>query len=71
MTGRQRNHVQRLERRRAHLRDRVAASAGTGETLSYDRSEAGALGWALKIVRAADHEGILTDLEALPVPPDG
>lgn len=61
MNGKQRDRVATLERRRDHLADRLAKWS-RGDP-SRTRAELGALNWALAVVRGAEHNGILTDLE--------
>lgn len=61
MTRRERDRIAVLERRREHLARRLMEHSGY-RGLDYDRA---ALGWALQVIRAAEREGILRDLEAV------
>ena len=64
MTGRQREMVRALERRRDFLAGRIASYRRDGNP-SHDKAEAQAISWALRIIRAADREEILRDLESV------
>lgn len=61
MTGRQKDNVQVLERRRDHLAARIANYQGRNP--SWDKAELRAISWAIRVVQRADHHGILGDLE--------
>lgn len=68
--ARQRDLIRTLQRRRDFLSDRIAQMDERGappEQGHHDRAERKALRWALRVVLAADHEGILHDLEAVAV----
>lgn len=62
MNRSERDKVYRLERRRAHLQERVG-TASPGE-LSYDHGEIAALSWALEVI--ADAYGVRWEADRLP-----
>lgn len=63
-SSRRARHIRALQRRELWLRERVAGSAGAD--LSYDRAEASALRWALRIISSAERDGIIAELEEMP-----
>jgi len=57
---RRRNRIAVLERRRDFLARRVADYDGDHD---YDKAELMALSWALRIIRSAESNDVLDDLE--------
>ena len=62
MNRRQARKVGALERRRRTLKARIAEYRQTGDP-DRARAELAAIDWALRIVRAADEDGLLAELE--------
>lgn len=61
MRAKHKDRVRQLLRRRDFLASRVAGYQGKND--SYDRAECAAIGWAIRIIEAAEREGILDDLD--------
>lgn len=60
MTRKEAQFVERLERRRDHLADRIK-NRESGSP-SHDRAELSATNWALRVIQHAEAHGILHDL---------
>jgi hypothetical protein len=63
MNGKQRVKVAALERRRDHLVERLAKWE-RGDP-ARTRGELAAVGWALRLIRAADSADVLNELESV------